>query len=152
MQGVPIHLGLVAIRWFDSLKEGFISSFKELTRAFGAVTCNGVSQPLDSLLSMTMRDGETLKIYSNRYWEMFNEIDGNFDNVAIRTSNVGLPIEHDLRKSLMRKPVRSVHQLMDRIDEYKRVEEDQQQGKGKIKVVPHDRKDFRSDRYNNNRP
>ena len=85
---------------------------------------------------------------------MFNEIDGNFDNVAIRTSNVGLPIEHDLRKSLTRKPVRSVHQLMDRIDEYKRVEEDQQQGKGKgkIKVVPHDRKDFRSDRYNNNRP
>ena len=41
---------------------------------------------------------------------------------------------------------------MDRIDEYKRVEEDQQQGKGKAKVVPQDRRDFRSDKYNNNRP
>ena len=153
MQGVPIHLGPVAIRWFDGLKEGSINSFKELTRAFGAcfMNCNKVSQPLDSLLSMTMREGETLKIYSNRYWEMFNEIDGNFDNIAIRTFNVGLPAEHDLRKCLTRKPVRSVHQLMDRIDEYKRVEEDQQQGKGKAKVIPHDRKDFRSDRYNNNR-
>ena len=41
---------------------------------------------------------------------------------------------------------------MDRIDKYKRVEEDQQQGKGKAKVIPQERKDFRSDQYNNNRP
>ena len=39
---------------------------------------------------------------------------------------------------------------MDRIDKYKRAEEDQQQGKGKAKVVLQDRRDFRSDRYNNN--
>ncbi|XP_075636715.1 uncharacterized protein LOC142608950 [Castanea sativa] len=41
---------------------------------------------------------------------------------------------------------------MDRIDEYKRVEEDQQQGKGKVKVIPQEMRDFKSDRYNNNRP
>ena len=74
---------------------------------------------------MTMREGETLKTYSDRYWEMFNEIDENFDNVAIRTFKVGLLAEHDLRKSLTRKPARSVRQLMDRIDEYKRVKENQ---------------------------
>ena len=50
---------------------------------------------------------------------MFNEIDGNFDDVAIRTFKVGLPVEHDQRKSLTRKPVRSVRQLMDHVDEYK---------------------------------
>ena len=33
----------------------------------------------------------------------------NFDDVAIRTFTVDLPAEHDLRKSLTRKPVRSVH-------------------------------------------
>ena len=82
-------------------------------------------------MSMTMQEGETLKTYSNRYWEMFIEIDRNFNDVAIRTFKVGLPTEHDLRKSLTRKPVRSVRQLMNRIDEYKRVKEDQQQGKGK---------------------
>ena len=75
-------------------------------------------------------------MYLDRYWEMFNEIDGNSDNVAIRTFKVGLPTEHDLRKSLIRKSVRSVRQLMDHIDEYKMVEEDQQQGKRKAKVVP----------------
>ena len=41
---------------------------------------------------------------------------------------------------------------MDRIDKYKRVEEDQQQGKGKGKVIPQERRDFRSDHYNNSRP
>ena len=67
---------------------------------------------------------------------MFNEIDGNFNDVAIRTFKVGLPTEHDLRKSLMKKSAGSVRQLMDRIDKYKRVEEDRQQGKGKAKVIP----------------
>ena len=66
---------------------------------------------------------------------MFNEIGGNFDDVTIRTFKVGLLVKHDLRKSLTRKSVRSVRQLMNRINEYKRVEEDQQQGKGKVKVV-----------------
>ena len=88
---------------------------------------------------------------------MFNEIDGDFDDVAIRNFKVSLPAKHNLRKSLTKRPVRSVRRLMDRIDEYKRVEEDQQQGKGKpkvigkIKVIPQDRKDFRSDQYNNKR-
>ena len=37
------------------------------------------------------------------------------------------------------------------MDKYKRIEDDQQQGKGKAKFVPQERRDFRSDRYNNNR-
>ena len=144
----------MAMRWFDRLKEGSINPFKELTRVFGArfVTCSRVPRPLDSLLSMTMREGETLKTYSDRYQETFNEIDENFDDVAIRTFKVGLPAKHDLRKSLTRKLVRSVHQFMDRIDEYKWVEGDQQQEKGKAKVIVQDRIDFRSKRYNNSQP
>ena len=83
---------------------------------------------------------------------MFNEIDGDFDDVAINTFKLGLPAEHGLRKSLTGKPVSSIHQLIDRIDKYKRVEEDQQQGKGKDKVIPQEIRDFRLDRYDNNRP
>ena len=60
----PSSLGSMAMRWFDGLEEGFINSFQELTRAFKAqfVTCSRVSRPLDSLLSMAMKEGETLKI------------------------------------------------------------------------------------------
>ena len=101
---------------------------------------------------MTIREGESVKAYAERYCEMFNEINGNFDEVNIRTFKVGLPSEHGLRKSLTGKPVTSLRQLMDRVDKYKRIEDDQQQGKGKAKVVPQERRDFRSDRYNNNRP
>ena len=72
-----------------------------------------------------MRDGETLKTYSCRYWEMYNEMDGNFDDVAINTFKSNLPAEHGLRKSLTSKPATSMRQLMDRIDKYKQVEEDQ---------------------------
>jgi len=56
---------------------------------------------------------------------MFNEIDGDFDDVAFSTFKLSLPTEHGLRKSLTGKSVTSIHQLMDWIDKYKRVEEDQ---------------------------
>ena len=58
-------------------------------------------------------------------------MDENHDDVAISTFKSGVPTEHSLRKSLTGKPVANVYQLMDRIDKYKRVEEDQLQGKGK---------------------
>ena len=56
---------------------------------------------------------------------MYNEIEGNFEDVAISTFKNGLPVEHGLRKSLTGNPVTSLRQLMDRIDKYKRVKEDQ---------------------------
>ena len=101
---------------------------------------------------MSMREGETLKAYSDRYWVMFNEIDESYDDVAISTFKAGLLAEHDLRKSLTGKPVTSVRLLMDRIDKYRRIKEDQLQGKGKAKVIPQERRDSRSDRTQNNRP
>ena len=124
----PSRLRPVAMRWFDGLRADSIDSFKKLTRAFGSrfITCSRVPRPLDSLLSLSMREGETLKTYSDRYWEMFNEIDGDFDDVAIDNFKVGLPTKHGLRKSLTGKLVTSVRQFMDWIDKYKRVEEDQQ--------------------------
>ncbi|XP_065626532.1 uncharacterized protein LOC136066326 [Quercus suber] len=147
-------LGPVAMRWFNGIRANSIDSFEKLTRAFGTcfITCRRVAQPLGSLLSMSMYEGETLKVYYDRYWEMFNEIDGNYDDMAINTFKAGLPAEHDLRKSLTGKPIADVRKLMDQIDKYKRVEEDQMQGKGKAKVIPQERRDFRSDWYNNNQP
>ena len=134
----PSNLGPMLMRWFDGLRTNSISSFKKLTQSFYSqfITCSRVHQPLDSLLSMTMREGESVKAYAERYWEMFNKIDGDFDEVAIRTFKVGLPSKHGLRKSLIGKPVISLRQLMDRVDKYKRIEDNQQQGKRKAKVAP----------------
>ena len=88
----PSSLGPVAMRWFDGLRANSINSFKELTQTFGSrfITCSRVPRPLDLLLSLSMREGETLKTYSNRYWEMYNEMDGDFEDVAISTFKVCL--------------------------------------------------------------
>ena len=55
---------------------------------------------------------------------MYNEIDDNFDDVAINTFKNSLLVEHGLRKSLTGKRATSVRQLIDHIDKYKRVKED----------------------------
>ena len=113
------------MRWFNGLKADSIDLYKQLTQAFGShfVTNSRAPQPLNALLSLSMHDGETLKTYSDRYWEMYNEMDGNFNDVALNTFKNNLPAEHSLRKSLTSKPATSVRQPMDRIDKYKRVEE-----------------------------
>ena len=121
----------MAMRWFDELKTNSVSSFKKLTQSFCSrfITCSRVPQPLDSLLSMLIKEGESVKAYSERYWEMFNKIDKDFDEVAIKTFKVGLPSEYGLKKSLTGKPVTNLRQLIDRVDKYKRIKDDQQQGK-----------------------
>ena len=123
----PFSLGPVAMRWFNSLKMNSIDSYKQLIQAFGShfIANTKVPRPLSSLLSLSMREGETLKAYSDKYWEMYNEMDDNFDDIAISTFKSGLPTKHGLRKSLTSKPVTSVRQFMDKIDKYKKVEEDQ---------------------------
>ena len=94
----PSKLGPMPMRWFDRLKTSSIGSFKKLNQSFYSrfITCSRVPQLLDSLLSMSMRAGESVKAYSERYWEMFNKIDGDFNEVAIKTFKVGLPAEHGL--------------------------------------------------------
>ena len=65
----PSSLGPVAMRWFDGLGAGSIDSFKELTQVFRScfIMCSRVLRPLDSLLSLFMRERETLKTNSERY-------------------------------------------------------------------------------------
>ena len=149
----PSSLGPMAMRWFNGLKTNSIDSYRQLAQAFGSrfVTNIRAPRPLSALLSLFMHDGKTLKAYSDRYWEMYNKMDDNFDDVPISTFKNSLPAEHGLRKSLTGKPATSVRQLMNRIDKYKRVEEDQLQGKGKEKFIPQEMRDFRSDRYNSSR-
>ena len=61
-------LGPIAIIWFDGLKASSINSFKELIQVFGSrfIMYSRVPRPLDSLLSLSMQEGETLKANSDR--------------------------------------------------------------------------------------
>ncbi|XP_030926061.1 uncharacterized protein LOC115952868 [Quercus lobata] len=133
----PSSLGPTALRWFNGLRKGSICSFSELIQEFSIrfVTCSRVPQPVDALLSIKMRAGETLRSYASRYWELYNEIDGNNERVAASTFRIGLPKNFGLRESLTKKPPEGMRQLMRRIEEYKRLKDDRLQSKGKAPMM-----------------
>ena len=101
---------------------------------------------------MSMREGETLKTYFDRYWELYNEIDGDFEDVVVRTFKVGLLMNLDLWKSLTMKTPRNVHQLMNWIEGHKRVEDNQSSTRGKSKVSTNDRRDNSGGQFSSSQP
>ena len=129
--------GPSALRWFNGLRKGSIHSFVKLIQEFGVqfVTCSRVPQLVDALLSMKMRVGETLHSYASRYWELYNEIGRGNEKIAASFFRMGLPKDSELRESLTRKPPEDMRQLMRRIEEYKRLEDDRLQSKGKALLV-----------------
>ena len=50
---------------------------------------------------------------------------GDFKDVVVRTFKVGLPTHSNLWKSLIMKSSQSMHQLTDKIEEHKTVEDNQ---------------------------
>ena len=81
-------------------------------------------QPVDALLSIKMGVGETLHSYANRYWELYNEIGGGNEKIVASTFRMGLPKNLELRESLTKRLSEDMRQLMRRIEEYKRLEDD----------------------------
>lgn len=73
------------------------------------MTCNRVPQPIDALLSMTMGDGDALRAYFDRYWELYNETEGNNKEVATSTFKTGLPFDSKLKGSLTKQPLENMH-------------------------------------------
>ncbi|XP_075636701.1 uncharacterized protein LOC142608931 [Castanea sativa] len=100
---------------------------------------NPVEHLVDALLSMKMGAGETLPNYASRYWELYNEIGGGNEKIAASTFRMGLPEEFGLRESLTLKPPEDMRQLMRRIEEYKRLEDDWLQSKGKEPIISYPR-------------
>jgi hypothetical protein len=79
---------------------------------------------MDALLTLKLEDGESIKDYATRFWETCNDIDNCSEDVAVRTFKLGLPLEIGLRQSLTKRPATTLRKLMDRIEQFIRVEED----------------------------
>ena len=94
---------------------------------------------MDTLLSMKIRVGETLRSYASRYWELYNEIGGGNEKITTSIFRMGLLENSELRESSTRKPPEDMRQIMRRIGEYKRLKDDQLQSKGKAPLVNHPR-------------
>ena len=88
------------------------------------MTCSRVLQPVDALLSMKMGAGKTFCRYANQYWEQYNEIGGGNEKITTSTFRLGLAEDFKFRDLLTRRPPKDMRQLMKRIEEYKRLEDD----------------------------
>ena len=124
----PSSLGPTALRWFNGLRKGLIHSFAKLIQEFGVcfMTCSWVPQPVDALLSMKMGARETLRNYISQYWELYNKINEGNEKITASTFWLGLPKDSELRDSLTRRSLKYMRQLIRRIEEYKRLEDDRQ--------------------------
>ena len=65
----PSSLGSMSLRWFNRLQHSSIHSWDELAEAFVSrfITNSKKPKEFNSLLSMRMKDTESLKSYSSRY-------------------------------------------------------------------------------------
>uniref|UniRef100_A0A2N9IV34 Uncharacterized protein n=1 Tax=Fagus sylvatica TaxID=28930 RepID=A0A2N9IV34_FAGSY len=122
----PSSLGPMSLRWFNRLPHSSIYSWNELAEAFVSRFITNSRKPKEfaSLMSMRMKDSESLKNYSARYWEVYNEVDSGTEDMAMKTFKEGLHPESELRHSLSKRSARSMRDLMSRIEQYVRVEED----------------------------
>lgn len=69
------------------------------------------------------------------------------EQVAASTFRLGLPEDSELGDSLTMRPLEDMHQLMRRIEEFKRLEDDLLQGKGKASATSQYRKEYCLDRF-----
>uniref|UniRef100_A0A2N9GBG3 RNA-directed DNA polymerase n=1 Tax=Fagus sylvatica TaxID=28930 RepID=A0A2N9GBG3_FAGSY len=122
----PSSLGEVAMRWFNQLGVRTIYSWDQLAEAFVArfITNSRKRKEMGSLLTMKLEANETLKDYSTRFWETYNDIESCGEEVAITTFKMGLPAESGLRQSLVKHPPANLGKLMYKIDQFVRIEED----------------------------
>ena len=97
------------------MAEAFVARF---------ITNSRKTKEMDALLTIKLQSNETIKEYSTRFWETYNDIDGCDEEVAIRTFKLGLPLDTGLRQSLTKLPAPTVAKIMHRIDQFIWVEED----------------------------
>ena len=122
----PSSLGEVAFRWFNQLEQGTIGSWSQMVEVFVGRFITNSQRPkgLDTLMMIKLGNNESIKDYSTRFWETYNDIDGCGDDTALQTFKLGLPPSTSLRQSLTKRPPTNLKKLMDRVEQFVRVEED----------------------------
>ncbi|XP_025665069.1 uncharacterized protein [Arachis hypogaea] len=102
----PVTLAGPAIRWFNALPQGSVTTFADITRGFLAQFSTRIAKskhPIN-LLGVTQRSGEPTRKYVDRFNDECLEIDGLIDSVASLCLTNGL-LNEDFRKHLTTKPV-----------------------------------------------
>ncbi|XP_025637370.1 uncharacterized protein [Arachis hypogaea] len=108
----PVTLAGPAIRWFNSLPQGLVALFLDISHAFLAQFTTRIAKakhPIN-LLGVTQRPGELTRKYLDRFNDECLEIDALTDSVASLCLTNGL-LNEDFRKHLTMKPVWTMQEI-----------------------------------------
>ncbi|XP_016164315.1 uncharacterized protein LOC107606813 [Arachis ipaensis] len=108
----PVTLAGPAIRWFNSLPQGSVASFSDISCAFLSQFTTRIAKAkhLINLLGITQRPGEPTRKYLDQFNDECLEIDGLTDSVASLCLTNGL-LNEDFRKHLTTKPVWTMQEI-----------------------------------------
>ncbi|XP_016178099.2 uncharacterized protein LOC107620456 [Arachis ipaensis] len=108
----PVTLAGSAIKWFNALPNGSITSFHDISRKFMAQFTTRITKakhPI-SLLGVTQKQDESTRKYLDRFNDECLTVDGLTDSVASLCLTNGL-MNEDFRKHLTTKPVWTMHEI-----------------------------------------
>ncbi|XP_016168012.1 uncharacterized protein LOC107610476 [Arachis ipaensis] len=115
----PVTLAGPAIRWFNALSQGSVTTFADITCTFLAQFTTRIAKakhPIN-LLGVTQRSGKPTRKYLDKFNDEFLEIDGLTDSVASLCLTNGL-LNEDFRKYLTTKPVWTMQEIQNVAWEY----------------------------------
>ncbi|XP_015950781.1 uncharacterized protein LOC107475631 [Arachis duranensis] len=115
----PVTLAGPAIRWFNSLLQGSVAGFSDISRAFLAQFTTRIAKakhPIN-LLGVTQKADETTRKYLDRFNDKCLEIEGLTDSVASLCLTNGL-LNEDFRKHLTTRPVWMMQEIQKVAREY----------------------------------
>ncbi|XP_028069368.1 uncharacterized protein LOC114271902 [Camellia sinensis] len=125
----PPSLGETGLRWFDRLPTRSIRGWKQLSEEFLArfVSNTKIPKEPDTLFGLRKEQEETLRSYARRYWEEYNDLEENVcsEQMVILSFKHGLRPESRLRQSLTKRPATTLKDLLARIEQYARLEDNQ---------------------------
>ncbi|XP_025607848.1 uncharacterized protein [Arachis hypogaea] len=108
----PVTLAGPTIRWFNSLLQGSVTGFSEVSCAFLAQFTTRIAKAKHSinLLGVNQKIDETTKKYLDRFNDECLEIEGLTNSVASLCLTNGL-LNEDFRKHLTTKPVWTMQEI-----------------------------------------
>ncbi|GFS40490.1 hypothetical protein Acr_00g0068850 [Actinidia rufa] len=119
-------LGDLGLKWFDRLPPGSIENFYQLTESFVARFVINTKAPkaVSSLLTLKKGRNESIRSYSKRYWETYNEIEECSEEMAVASYKLILSPGDRLWENLTLDPPTGLRDLMSRVEMFARLEDD----------------------------
>ncbi|XP_028118959.1 uncharacterized protein LOC114316506 [Camellia sinensis] len=110
----PSSFGEITSDWFHKHLKGYVKSWAGLAEMFVACFVTNKLLPLrvDSLLTLKISDGEGLRAYAKRYYEVHNWIRACNQELTVVSFKNGLDDDCPLRQSLTKTLPKSMEELM----------------------------------------